>query len=515
MLNLKAAAAAADNATAERSKSPLGAAKRRSAAGTATAADRAELDRNEALRAGAIARQREAARNVVDTVDALLRSGVKVDPDRAYLLGADHRDRSGEQLDARDVVAAAAAAAAKRGRKGTHSPVSGRYTLPQWRNLMLRSAAPLNRRAAEAGAKLSDDERADLVDAMTADVLPLMRPTLRAPRRSIGGAERVASVLAWIDRAERIAPGLANLMPSPADLPADLDALAYNAARRWHRNRAATVAVQAPAEAGENVPADEADFAHAVAEGLAPVAAAERAAERVGLTLSAADRWTLRAGLSGMTSPVLAALYGVAESSVRVGDMRGAAHLAELPADVLRRWGQGTGRILSALTAAPDPDAALRAAMRADVARNRAVQMSWPDRLPTVKRDRASKRLLYSDPPTAPQGSGSRPALTLLHGCCAPPRVLSRSLPAERPFLTFCAAAVPISTTDLSAAVYSDRDAYSGHNRRHVARPLTLRHSADYWRKREAAFRAGWDKATGTDAHKAAAGWLAAAEVER
>lgn len=448
MLDLRAAANAAERETVTRSKTPLAAAKRRSANGTATRADVAELDRNESLRAGAIARQREAARSIVATVDALIASGTTVDPQRVYLMGPDHLDRDGNQLDAREVIAAAADSAAKRGRKGIESPVSGRFTLPQWRSMMLRIAGPLNRRAAESGAKLTDDERADLVSAMTADVIAgcLTDPELIIRKRVRGPITAEQS-----RRADALRPGIGSLLPAPADLPSDLDVQGYNAARRWHRSRIATIAAQAPAEAGENVPDDSAaDTLHAISEGLHAVAAAERAAERVGLTLTAAQRWTLRTGFSGMTSPVLAALYGVAESSVRVGDMRGAASLVTLPPDVLSRWGRGTGRILSALCSPLPDEHSIVSAMRANVARNRDARMTWPDRVPKIKRDRESHRLVYTDAPDCPKGAGTRVAPWPIYGCQTPARVRAAGYAPLRPYAGFCALSVPVSDLDLT-----------------------------------------------------------------
>lgn len=449
MLDLRAAAAVAEQDTAEQSRTPLGAAKRRAAKGTATRSDLAEMDAADSRRAGAVARQREAARTVVETVDALIASGVKVDPERVYLMGADHLDRDGEQLDARTVVADHAAAAAKRGRIGIASPVSGRYTLPQWRTLMLRSAGPLNRRAAEARQPLTDGDRADLVSAMTADLaavcgVPTVEATMR--RRVRGPITREQA-----RRADLMRPGMDHLMPRPADLPTDLDRLAYNAARRWHRDRAANLAAQVPVAAAEQVPADDApDDFHALREGLAAVEAAEIAARRVDLKLSSADRWTVRTALTGMSSATLAALYGVAHSTVRVSSGRGAEHMETVPAEQRRAWAQGTGRILAALDRAPDPDAPIRAAMRPDVTRNRDARIRWADRVPTIKRDRETGRLIYTDAPAHPNVGTitTRVAPWPIYGCQTPARILRTAPDAPRPFKGFSARAVPISTLD-------------------------------------------------------------------
>jgi len=294
---------------------------RRTKEGTATRNDAERLDALAQVKAGAIARERESALELVELVQAQIAAGV-VPTAGAYIL---KYDAEGEPIDARDVVAdALAPRQGKPSRRATRRALPWQITDTDLVRLAWGAVKFAARVAAGSSPETFSEAHAEAVAAMIA----------AAPASPCGCvatlARRYGSPLAWIAAAESGAARAdcprcngARVVPQLDRRVVDLDAMAKagrNAAQRcFEADRRA-----APLDADELAAKLDADADAAL--DVASVTAAELA-DALALD-SPAERAALLIECGGMTRAELARAHGITAESAKKNAQRGRKALA-------------------------------------------------------------------------------------------------------------------------------------------------------------------------------------------
>jgi DNA-directed RNA polymerase specialized sigma24 family protein len=373
--------------------------------------------------AGWKARQREAALDVIGTADHV--------PGASYCMPPEfwpYDRETGERVpeDARAVLAAAEAAAAER----VAARPEARVILARMRTIA--AERPLTAAEAKAKAKALDivTARASvgryrLADPMrmaTADVIRLAAYARRCAERM--ARPRLTEAEGEDVNGQALAAILAKA-PHPGGLPRwdalagaertteDDDALAasgitlddrkgawrgfsYLEARSYIRQRHARLSAEqaadfsAPGEdetpTPEQAAALAAEAASAVLADALDTGPVQHGTYALAATaddaLSAPERDALSMALSGLTRSEIAAARAVSTEAVKKAAQRGrkALQARATTEDDARRWAACAGRRLRNLHR-PDDRTPAERAMAADVARNRAVKLTWPDRV--------------------------------------------------------------------------------------------------------------------------------------
>lgn len=447
------------------------------------------------IRAGAIQRLRAAAAEHVSRVDAMAAAGVTLPP-APYLLGTDWLDpETGEERDAREVLAAAETAAAERAAKrktiratlaelpadhpdrdkltGKLAALSGgtvgRYSPRDETRMTHRDAATIAAYAARCMARMSRPamSESEQMDAECAAMLALMeRGSGTFPRWDALSADADAAAQGYDQNRARDR----------------WRGWAYLTARAMSRTRHERLSAEQPADwtdAGEDAPTPEQAAAMLADAAAAEVATALEAVEGSTVdalaatapgdtALSAPERDALMLRLAGVTRAQLAAMRGVKDDAAKKSAQRGGKALAARVPDAAaaRQWARAA--------AAEDRDGWDAAAalirdrvnvMSPALPVYRGVRLSWPDRLPIIGPDAA-----YSVP-SAPSGKGSSARAALAAAAqpyrlprtayrprrtrsgapaLAPHRLLARAARAHRTLAAL--EPRPVSTLDTAAA---------------------------------------------------------------